>query len=294
MPRTFQTMPDVGHWDKSYSSYSGNKPSSYGVTIQYRGKSGEEAGNEVRYSASATTDGKQYHLNAYWPGGSEDLGYFPTLTSMRNAALNHLGKLKRGNPGRGGGGRGWSAYRKTHHFVYKKNPGLADEISEGFHGRKVSERFEVEEEELYPDNLAVLGCLVELKVNGILIRGFKNPYSPGYRKGDEVYLAAADRNNLEFVGGDQEIVNASTIAKHTNGKRFLKLGKVESIVYLADKHHLVGSNGKEEEYEHDFGKKKYFLWGKKVGQPELVYDCLNKTMRLVGGSYTITDEGIKD
>lgn len=179
----------------------------------------------------------------------------------------------------------------------KKNPGLADEISSGFHGRKVEERFEVDEEELYPDNLAVLGCLVELCVicNGgtIPIRGFKNPYSPGYKKGMEVYVAAADRYNIEFVGGDQEIVNAEKIAEYTN-KTLVRLGKVKEIVYLADKHHLVGSDGGEDEYEHKFGKKKYFLFGKKVGQPDLIYDCLNKTMKLVGGSYTITDEGIKD
>jgi hypothetical protein len=88
-------------------------------------------------------------------------------------------------------------------------------------------------------------------------------------------------------------VNAKIISDCTT-KQLIKLGKVKSIVYLADKHHLVGSNGKEEEYEHDFGKKKYFLFGKQVGQPELLYDCLNKTMKLVGGTYTIEDEGIKN
>ena len=181
----------------------------------------------------------------------------------------------------------------------RKNPGdTADSITKGFHGRRVLERFEVDEEEVYPEDLAVLGCLVELNITvdegktAIPIRGFKTPKDPGYKKGSEVYVAAPDRNNIEFVGGDQEILGVDKISKdHT---RFLCLGEVESIVYLTDKHHLVGSKGIEEEYEHDFGRKKYFLFGKKVGRPKLVYDCLNKTFRLVGGTYTITDEGIKD
>ena len=179
----------------------------------------------------------------------------------------------------------------------RKNPSEVDEIAKGFHGRKVKERFEIHEDELYPDELAVLGCLVELVItrdgeHGISIKGFKTPHDVSYKKGQEVYVCAPDRNNIEFVGGDQHILKAESFTGES--KRWLCLGEVESIVYLADKHHLVGSSGREEEYEHDFGKKKYFLFGKKVGRPKLLYDTLNAQMKLVGGTYTVTDEGIKN
>jgi hypothetical protein len=179
------------------------------------------------------------------------------------------------------------------------NPDEAESIAKGFHGRAVSERFEIEEEELYSDSFAVLGCLVELNITrdggktAIPIKGFKTPLDPKYKKGDEVYVAAPDRNNIEFVGGDQKIVNADKLA-HVTNKRLICLGQVESIVYLADKHHLVGSSGKEEEYEHTFGKKRWFLFGKRGGRPDLLYDVLNAQLKLVGGTYTVTDEGIKD
>ena len=189
--------------------------------------------------------------------------------------------------------------RNTNPFQRHNNPGEVESIASGFHGRKVGERFEIEEEELYSDSFAVLGCLVELNItrdggkSAIPIRGFKTPLDPKYKKGDEVYVAAPDRNNIEFVGGDQKIVNADKLA-HVSNKNLICLGQVESIVYLADKHHLVDSNGTEEEYEHDFGRKRYFIFGKRIGRPDLMYDCLNEQMKLVGGTYTVTDEGIKD
>lgn len=181
-----------------------------------------------------------------------------------------------------------------------RNPGESiDAISKGFHGRPVAERFEVQEQELYNDNFAVLGCLVELCITrddgktGITVKGFKTPQDPKYKKGDEVYVAAPDRHNIEFVGGDQKILNAEKMA-HVSDKNLINIGKVESIVYLSDKHHLVGSNGTEEEYDHSFGRKRFFVFGKRIGRPDLIYDCMNQQMKLVGGTYTITDEGIKD
>ena len=195
----------------------------------------------------------------------------------------------------------WKQFKERNMYPFERhnNPGEVESIASGFHGRKVGERFEIEEEELYSDSFAVLGCLVELNItrdggkSAIPIRGFKTPLDPKYKKGDEVYVAAPDRNNIEFVGGDQKIVNADKLA-HVSNKNLICLGQVESIVYLADKHHLVDSNGTEEEYEHDFGRKRYFIFGKRIGRPDLMYDCLNEQLKLVGGTYTVTDEGIKD
>jgi hypothetical protein len=177
------------------------------------------------------------------------------------------------------------------------NPGsLAEEISEGFHGRKVREELEIEEEELIPDNTAVLGCLLDITVTrddgktGIPIIFLRDGQKP--KRGEEVYVCAPDRNNIEFIGGNQDIGNFSVLAKGDKNKQFVSLGKVESLAYLADKHHLQGSNGKEEPYEHSFGRKRFFVFGKRVGRPELLYDTRNCKISLVGGTYTIEDEGI--
>jgi hypothetical protein len=181
--------------------------------------------------------------------------------------------------------------------VRKVNPGsLAEEISEGFHGRKVREELEIEEEELIPNNTAVLGCLLDITVTrddgktGIPIIFLRDGQKP--KRGEEVYVCAPDRNNIEFIGGNQDIGNFSVLAKGDKDKQFVSLGKVESLAYLADKHHLQGSNGKEEPYEHEFGRKRFFVFGKRVGRPELLYDTRNCKISLVGGTYTIEDEGI--
>lgn len=182
-------------------------------------------------------------------------------------------------------------------FLQNANPGEAAEISEGFHGRPPSETIDVEEEEQYAEELGVLGCLVELHItrdNGetsVKLR-FPIPTDPKFEDGDEVYLAAPNKHQMEFVGGDQEIANIDEIAKHTD-KQLVKLGCLDKIVYLTDKYHLDDSDGKEAEYVHELGKKKMFGFSKKrTGRPEVIYDTVNQQLKLVGGTYSITDEGI--
>lgn len=195
-------------------------------------------------------------------------------------------------------------YQKIgHHWkVASKSPlhnpsSEAAEISEGFHGRPPSETIDVEEEEQYTEELGVLGCLVELHItrdNGetsVKLR-FPIPTDPKFEDGDEVYLAAPNKHQMEFVGGDQEIANIDEIAKHTD-KQLVKLGCLDKIVYLTDKYHLDDSDGKEAEYVHKLGKKKMFGFSKKrTGRPEVIYDTVNQQLKLVGGTYSITDEGI--
>lgn len=174
----------------------------------------------------------------------------------------------------------------------KKNPGAAA-IAKEFHGRPVREIIDVDEEEIYPDDLAVIGILTELN---ILCDGGKNiiPIRFSAAKGKEVFVATADGESIVFVGGDQNIVNLSSLATNSR-KDMVNVGKVYSIVYLADKHHLKGSTGRVEEYEHNFGKKTWFGFGDKTkGQPELVQDTVNKKLLLVGGTYCVKDVGIVD
>ena len=120
--------------------------------------------------------------------------------------------------------------------------------------------------------------------------------------------------NLEIVGGDQEL------GGEFNGKIEVPLGYCYQIVYETDKHHLEGSNGYPESYEHFFGEE--FYKGEGFNQddysnsddffedlldegvvelamskgylPMVVYDSRNCKLRLVGGKYTIKDVGITD
>lgn len=180
----------------------------------------------------------------------------------------------------------------------KRNPGMnSQQLTKAFHGRDVREEIDVSEQELYATEMAVLGILVELNItrdegkSAIPIR-FETRQGQQYKK-DWVFACAPDEDNIEFIGGNQEIGNVSKLVD-INGKRYLKLGHAESIVYLADKHHLQDSDGNEAEYQHEFGKKSMFGFGKVKGRPLVVYDVLNKTIKLVGGSYTIRDVGIVD
>jgi hypothetical protein len=99
-------------------------------------------------------------------------------------------------------------------------------------------------------------------------------------------------DNIEFVGGDQSLdledLQVSELEIETN-KRYVQIGEVFSISYFADKHHLTGpkSQAYGTEYIHEFGEDG-------GDRPILVYDARDKKMKLVGGSYKVEEEGIKN
>ena len=86
---------------------------------------------------------------------------------------------------------------------------------------------------------------------------------------------------IAFVGGDQ------TLPVDKDGNKFLTdVGEVYSITYFTHKHHLSDGKGFSS-YIHKFGEEGGV-------RPLLAYDTLNKKMLLLGGSYTVEPEGIKN
>lgn len=167
----------------------------------------------------------------------------------------------------------------------KKNPSTvadAKALAEKWHGRPAEEIFEVVEKEVYDTNLAVLGELVEMTLLD------EDGYGQILKFDKSVLLVGTvDENNMEFVGGDQSLP-LEKLGVETK-KHKVNLGQVFSIVYWTDKHHLQGEPKKAIEREHEFNEE-----SKDGNYPELVYDTRNEHMELVGGSYVVTPEGIRD
>jgi hypothetical protein len=169
----------------------------------------------------------------------------------------------------------------------KRNPHMDNSIAvaEGFHGRGIKGFIDVIEEERYEGTGAKLADLVELVCTD---DGGKSGYPIRFTK-DRPILASNSNNQLSIIGGDQSLnlSNFEWIEEEERDKQWLVFGEVYSIAYATDKHHLEGSSGKYEEYEHNFGEE-----GGKL--PMLAYDALNEKLYLLGGSYKITDLGIRD
>jgi hypothetical protein len=177
----------------------------------------------------------------------------------------------------------------------------AKKLAESFHGRESRGKIEIAERSKYRKNLAILGELEEL---GIQVPG-KDRIKPirfstniGNSRSDLdicVYVCAATESQIEFIDGDQTLEFDTAVCRELQidesdlEKDFVRVGEVASIVYFADKHHLEGPKYQKQgtSYEHMFGEE-----GGKL--PELWYDTLNDSLLLLGGSYSITPEGIKN
>ena len=123
---------------------------------------------------------------------------------------------------------------------------------------------------------------------------------------------------LEIIGGDQSL-DLDREGIDFDGKRLIPLGYLYSIVYVTDKHHLEGSNGYPEPYEHYFAEEFYktaldpakyketSTWFEELNEmgmvdkameegrlPLAVYDKTDEKIIISGGRYEVTDLGIKD
>lgn len=184
----------------------------------------------------------------------------------------------------------------------------AGRVSEEWHGRKPKDVTEICETEYYDEIGAELADLEELGVlqpNGEFTIRFKT---------DRPKLTCdLKKKNLEIVGGDQEI-------EVEGDKLETPIGYVYCIVYETDKHHLEGSNGYPESYEHFFGEEFYKEQSYSIDDfansddfwdtvrdegvvdeaieegylPILTYNRRDKKMKLVGGKYDIKDVGISN
>lgn len=186
----------------------------------------------------------------------------------------------------------------------RANPGelqRAEELAEAFHGRPPRETIEVLETEHYDEYGSILGYLEELTIlmeDEDFGQPIQFPYSEQRGKSkngpdnQDTVLAVSNPKgtNIEFIGGDQDInwrsVEGSSAA---DDKYLVMVGPVISIAYFTDKHHLEGpiSQAQGTPYEHQFGEEGGEL-------PYLVFDRRNTKLLLVGGSYTIEPEGIRN
>lgn len=228
---------------------------------------------------------------------------------IRKAKEKHGGKL--------GSKRGKEGYdpRKF------KNPGKLDNISpevedlsKEWHGREVKDYSEVEEIESFDDDVVDLGELEELGIWGV--NG--NLFTINFKKDRPTLVCDGEGHNLEVVGGDQELDLGQEGIEH-RGKRLIPIGYIYSIVYETDKHHLEGSNGYPEPYEHYFAEEQYKKkldpeeykntddWFKELmcmGVPQkciekgllptAVYNQTDGKIMIAGGNYEVTELGIKD
>ena len=211
-------------------------------------------------------------------------------------------------------GANWA---KTH-LGKRRNPSdsdleSAEDVSREWHGREPQEVIEIDEEEVYEDVGAILADLEEL---GVLADedGKLETWAIRFKRDRPKLTSDLKMENLEIVGGDQEL------EIEENGKVDMPLGYCYQIVYETDKHHLEGSGGYPESYEHFFGEEFYKKEGfdqddfktsddyfeelleegvvlKAISKgylPMVVYNVPNCKIRLVGGKYKIKDVGIED
>lgn len=222
------------------------------------------------------------------------------LASMAAGALAHVGGLvaKRASK--------WAGLNKGKR---KRNPSV-DEMSETWHGRKPRGTEEIEEIETFEDELAELADLEEI---GVLGANCRDEWTIVFKKDRPKLATDGNGENLEVIGGDQEITG------DWKNKREIPLGWLVRLVYETDKHHLEGSNGYPESYEHYFGEEYYKTkldpddfktpddwwealkdegWVKKAINkkliPMLVYDSVDCKIKIAGGVYKVLDVGIKN
>jgi len=178
--------------------------------------------------------------------------------------------------------KGWTSFRETKGRMY--NPDGDDisdveEMSEKFHGRKPVEVIDVDEVETFDGAMVALGDLTEMDIEGV---DGKSEITISFKVDRPKLCCDAGGQNLEIIGGDQGLEIEGT------NRRIVNIGYVVSICYTSDKFHLDDSNGEVCEYEHHFSEES------KGELPMLTYDCVNSKLTLVGGSYSIVAEGIKD
>lgn len=179
----------------------------------------------------------------------------------------------------------------------------AQELARGFHGRENHENLEVEETEFYRENLSNLAILLDLEVfikprakEGLITLPFEDVFMAGSSDRKQIYLVGETSLPDEWL----QTANPSGWEKDK-----VIIGWVYKIGYWSDKFHLEGSNGNDD-YDHEFGEQTFKPPGRHKGVwkleeklaagllPMLVYDRLNEKLEMIGGGYTIKDEGIWD
>lgn len=153
-------------------------------------------------------------------------------------------------------------------------------MSERFHGRPSRDEIDIDETDIYDKSMAMLGDLVELNV--IDPKKPNTEFTISFKRDRPCLCCNAEGSQLEIIGGDQSL----PFPNNTN-KYLVTLGEIRTISYYTDKHHLEGPKNQKDgvEYEHEFGEEG-------GDRPTAVYNTRSQKILIVGGDYTIEDEGI--
>lgn len=165
---------------------------------------------------------------------------------------------------------------------------MVEKVAKGFHGRLEGVVTELLEEERYAENLAQLGYMEDMEVaapSGSQIISF--PDLPLTKR--PVLCSSGDRDQLYLIGGKQVLSEDDLEALGLEWPQhdYLVIGEVEAISYITAKYHLARQDRKMGPYRHEFGDEGGEL-------PILIYDAMNDRMYLMGGSYVVEDEGIRN
>ena len=176
----------------------------------------------------------------------------------------------------------------------------ADALFHSFHGEPSDELIDVEEEIEIPDSLAVLGQLVEIKVElesggKEIALEFQAPLdaeeNPGTSRRQNhpdsdiaLLCSSPDGKQLYIRGGDQSLdLDALKMGPGTKWYRdSMVIGTITEITYRTQKHF---DQFRTIDYYHKLGEKT------KV-EPLLTYDVKNELLSIAGGQYEVKPEGI--
>ncbi len=215
----------------------------------------------------------------------------------------------------------WAKGRKSKWARGKKNPSErvspeVEDMSKEWHGRGNKYTTDVEEIETFEEDVAELADLEEL---GVIKANRKDTFDITFKKGRPKLCCDGEGHNLEIIGGNQEL-DLDGIRINHGDKVLVPVGYVCRIVYETDKHHLEGSTGYPEPYEHYFGEEYYkskidpdgygdnmdkwfedlLLEGwvdKAIDKgllPIMVYNQTDNKILLTGGEYEVKDVGISN
>ena len=176
----------------------------------------------------------------------------------------------------------------------KRNPrnplDTSQEAYEGFHGEKPKGSTTVQEREHFHTHVWEIGRLVMLKIQ--LPSDRRQPGLSSiveiefeYEGKNPARLTANEKRNQMFVDGGDQSVNLKTFGVETRHEKEL-LGYLKEAWYFTDKKHL-GNQGGRAVYKHKLGEEGGEL-------PAVVYRTLDKKLEIVGGSYTIPNEGVRN
>ena len=187
------------------------------------------------------------------------------------------------------------AIKKARQMAKLKNPSetheAASSLARKFHGRDNVDTATAIIQEGYHSSLAVLGLLEELEV--ITDEDSEEVTPIEFDEEDNIIVASNPNGTALYLIGeadlDDEDLEEMGLGEDEISKDLVEIGHIHAISYFADKHHLEGPKYQEKgaSYRHEFGEEGGTL-------PTLYLNKLSNELSILGGSYKIEEEGIKN